>query len=150
MQRASQPAANCNFLFRGRLPRERNKTACRDLDRLKCFSSQISATTPCGTKACMAPSSLPVSGPGYHTTSWSLHNGLLRDVESQSVAASSDSGLKLENDDEVRATFVLDLRRLEDQCRPLDHCILEPCKAVSHLFVSTQLSIHLGHPIVTH
>ena len=50
----------------------------------------------------MAPSSLPVSGPGYRSTSWSVHNGLL-DVEAQSVAGTSDSGTKLESDDEVRA-----------------------------------------------
>lgn len=51
----------------------------------------------------MAPSSLPVSGPSHRSTSWSVHNGLL-DVEAQSVTGTSDSDLKLESDDEVRAT----------------------------------------------
>lgn len=49
----------------------------------------------------MAPSTLPVSGPGYRTTSWSVHNGLLQDLEEQSVVGTSDSSLNLENDDEV-------------------------------------------------
>ena len=66
----------------------------------------------------MAPSSLPVSGPGYRTTSWSVHNGILRDVEAQSEPGTSNSDLKLVIDDEVRSTFVSDLRWLEDQlCR---------------------------------
>ena len=56
-----------------------------------------------GRSKFMAPSSLPVSGPGYRSTSWSVHNGLL-DVEAQSAAGTSDSDLKLESDDEVRAT----------------------------------------------
>ena len=59
----------------------------------------------------MAPSNLPVSGPGYRTTSWSVHNGLLQDVEEQSVVGTSDSSLNLENDVEVRAspTFLVGL-----------------------------------------
>lgn len=57
----------------------------------------------------MAPV-LPVSGSGRsppRTTSWSVHNGLL-DVEAQSVAGSSDTSTKLNNDDQVslRRTFV--------------------------------------------
>lgn len=59
----------------------------------------------------MAPSSLPVSGPGYRSTSWSVHNGLL-DMESQSVAGTSDSDMKLESEDEVKSNFC---RTLEDQ-----------------------------------
>ncbi|KAL3153065.1 hypothetical protein ABBQ38_012086 [Trebouxia sp. C0009 RCD-2024] len=47
----------------------------------------------------MAPSNLPVSGPGYRTTSWSVHNGLLQDLEEQSVVGTSDSSLNLENDE---------------------------------------------------
>ena len=50
----------------------------------------------------MAPV-LPVSGLGRsppRTTSWSVHNGLL-DVESQSVAGSSDISLKLDSNDQV-------------------------------------------------
>ena len=53
----------------------------------------------------MAPV-LPISVSGRsppRTTSWSVHNGLLRDVEAQSVAGSSDGSLKLNNNNEVRS-----------------------------------------------
>lgn len=56
----------------------------------------------------MAPV-LPVSGLGRsppRTTSWSVHNGLL-DVESQSVAGSSDISLKLDSNDQVGVRTVL-------------------------------------------
>ena len=51
----------------------------------------------------MAPV-LPISVSGRsppRTTSWSVHNGLLRDVEAQSVTGSSEGSLKL-NNSEVR------------------------------------------------
>lgn len=56
----------------------------------------------------MAPAGLPVSVSGRsprRTSSWSVHNNLLQDVEAQSVAGTSDTGLKLDSDNEVGLLF---------------------------------------------
>ncbi|KAL0052011.1 hypothetical protein WJX82_006509 [Trebouxia sp. C0006] len=72
--------------------------------------------------ASMAPV-LPVSGPGRsppRTTSWSVHSGLL-DVEAQSVAGSSETSAKLNNDDQILSRSVSDATEPTSTVKPSRH-----------------------------
>ncbi len=98
----------------------------------------------------MAPV-LPVSGPGRsppRTTSWSVHNGLL-DVEAQSVAGSSDTSMKLNNDDQVSLPRTFVCSQISNpgcftSVQPTQRCFAVGCLINIWLLLSTDRSEYVA------